>query len=113
MENCIFCKIIKGEIPSKKIYEDDEMIIICDIAPQKPIHYLMIPKTHFPTVDEMSKAQAEILGRCFYKLGKMKDDLGLSNGYRLIMNQGEDACQTVPHLHVHILAGEKMSEKMC
>ena len=113
MENCIFCKIIKGEIPSTKLYEDDEMIIIKDIAPQMPVHFLMIPKSHFPTVDEMSKAQAEILGRCFYKLGKMKKDLGLEGGYRLIMNQGADACQTVPHLHVHILAGEKMSEKMC
>jgi histidine triad (HIT) family protein len=113
MENCIFCKIIKGEIPSTKIYEDDEMIIIKDIAPQMPVHYLMIPKVHFATINDMDKAQAEILGRCFYKLGKMKDRLGLDSGYRLIMNQGKDACQTVPHLHVHILAGKTMSEKMC
>lgn len=113
MENCIFCKIIKGEIPSTKLYEDDEMIIIKDISPQMPVHFLMIPKEHFPTVDQMDKKQGEILGRCFYKLGKMKESLGLNGGYRLIMNQGENACQTVPHLHVHILAGEKMSEKMC
>lgn len=111
--DCIFCKIIKGEIPSTKLYEDDDMIIIKDVAPQMPIHYLMIPKSHFPTVDEMSVEQSEILGRCFYKLGMMREKLGLKDGYRLIMNQGKDACQTVPHLHVHILAGKEMSEKMC
>lgn len=113
MDNCIFCKIIKGEIPSTRLYEDDEMIIIKDVAPQMPIHYLMIPKEHFKTIDEMNAMQGEILGRCFYKLGQMKEKLGLTGGYRLIMNQGEDACQTVPHLHVHILAGKKLAEKMC
>ncbi|MBQ2714574.1 MAG: histidine triad nucleotide-binding protein [Clostridia bacterium] len=113
MENCIFCKIIKGEIPSVKLYENDEMIIIKDVAPQAPVHYLMIPKVHFKTIDEMNKEQSEILGRCFYTLGGLKEKLGLENGYRLIMNQGADACQTVPHLHVHILAGKKMEEKMC
>lgn len=113
MENCIFCKIIKGEIPSAKLYEDDDMIIIRDIAPQMPVHYLMIPKVHFKTVDEMTAEQGELLGKCFYVLGTLKEKLGLEKGYRLIMNQGEDACQTVPHLHVHILAGKKMDEKMC
>ena len=113
MENCIFCKIIKGEIPATKMFENDDMIIIKDISPQKPIHYLLIPKVHFKTVDEMSEEQGYLLGRCLYTLGTLKEELGLKNGYRLIMNQGADACQTVPHLHVHILAGEKMSEKMC
>lgn len=113
MENCIFCKIIKGDIPSTKLYEDQNMIIIKDIAPQAPVHYLMIPKVHFKTVDEMSTEQGELLGKCFYTLGTLKEKLGLSAGYRLIMNQGADACQTVPHLHVHILAGKKMDEKMC
>lgn len=111
--NCIFCKIIKGEIPSTKMYEDENMIIIKDISPQMPVHFLLIPKVHFPTVDQMSEEQGAILGKCLYKLGTLKEQLGLSGGYRLIMNQGNDACQTVPHLHVHILAGEKMSEKMC
>ncbi len=111
--DCIFCKIIKGDIPSTRVYEDDEMIIIKDIAPQMPIHLLMIPKVHFATVDQMTSEQGEILGRCFYKLGTMKEKLGLQDGYRLIMNQGANACQTVPHLHVHILAGELMQEKMC
>jgi diadenosine tetraphosphate (Ap4A) HIT family hydrolase len=111
--DCIFCKIIKGDIPSTKVYEDSDMIIIKDIAPQMPIHLLMIPKVHFATVDQMTMEQGEILGRCFYKLGTMKETLGLKDGYRLIMNQGANACQTVPHLHVHILAGELMQEKMC
>ena len=111
--DCIFCKIIKGDIPSTKVYEDSDMIIIKDIAPQMPIHLLMIPKVHFATIDQMTMEQGEILGRCFYKLGTMKDTLGLNDGYRLIMNQGANACQTVPHLHVHILAGELMQEKMC
>ena len=111
--DCIFCKIIKGDIPSTQVYEDNDMIIIKDIAPQMPIHLLMIPKVHFATIDQMTMEQGEILGRCFYKLGTMKETLGLNDGYRLIMNQGANACQTVPHLHVNILAGELMQEKMC
>lgn len=112
MENCIFCKIIKGEIPSDIVYSDDECIVIRDIAPQAPTHLLMIPKEHYATVVELNENRAAVLGRCMEKIGKLAVELGLTDGFRIIMNQGEDACQTVKHLHVHVLAGKKLSEKM-
>lgn len=109
---CVFCKIIAGEIPSTKMYEDEKMVIIKDIAPQAPIHFLMIPKTHFAEVSELDGEKAALLGECFRTLGTLKEKLGLQDGYRLIINCGENGCQTVPHLHVHILGGTKLSEKM-
>lgn len=112
MEDCIFCKIVAGEIPSKKRYEDEDMIIFEDIAPQAKIHLLMIPKDHFANVKELDNKRAELLGKCLMKLGTLTAELGLDGGFRLVINQGDDACQTVKHLHVHILAGEKLSEKM-
>ena len=109
---CVFCKIIAGEIPSTKVYEDEDMIIIKDINPQAKIHYLMIPKDHFSDITEMNEKQAATLSRMLLKLGKMTDELGLKNGFRIVSNKGEDGCQSVPHLHIHILGGEKLSEKM-
>ena len=109
---CIFCKIIAGEIPSTKVYEDEDMIIIKDINPQAKIHYLMIPKEHFADITEMNEKQTATLSRMLLKLGKMTDELGLQNGFRIVSNKGEDGCQSVPHLHIHILGGEKLSEKM-
>lgn len=112
MENCIFCKIIAGEIPSERVYEDEKMIIIKDIHPQAPVHLLMIPKTHYKDVTELDEQTAETLGECFLTLGRHIDEFGLKDGFRLIVNKGEAAGQTVWHLHVHILGGTKMSEKM-
>lgn len=112
MENCLFCKIIKGEIPSSKVYEDDEMLIFKDIAPQAKIHYLLVLKEHFANICEMTDEQAVTLARCLKKLSGMVDELGLQNGFRLVSNKGADACQSVEHLHIHILGGEKLSEKM-
>ena len=109
---CVFCKIIKGDIPSKKVYEDDNMIIIHDIEPQAKYHYLMIPKQHFANIIEMTDEQSLILGKCLKKLGELEDSLGLENGFRLISNKGANACQSVEHLHIHILGGEKLSIKM-
>lgn len=108
MENCIFCKIIAGEIPSTKVYEDDEILIFKDIAPLAKIHLLCVPKEHFAYVSELNEARAALLGRTFAKIGKLKDSLGLSDGYRLVVNQGENAGQTVHHLHIHILGGETL-----
>ena len=108
MENCIFCKIIAGEIPSAKVYEDDEMLIFKDISPIARIHLLCVPKTHFATIAELNAERAALLGRIFEKIGKLKDELGLSDGYRLVINQGENAGQTVHHLHIHILGGETL-----
>ncbi len=112
MENCIFCKIIKGEIPSTKVYEDDDMLIIKDINPQTKIHYLLLPKEHYANIMEMSDAQAAVLGRCLKKLSEIADELGLQGGFRLVSNKGKDACQSVEHLHIHILGGEQLADKM-
>lgn len=112
MNDCIFCKIIKGEIPSTKVYEDDDMVIIKDIAPQAPVHLLLLPKQHFANIIEMTDEQAQILGRCLKKLSTLVDDLGLKDGFRLISNKGAHACQSVEHLHIHILGGAQLTEKM-
>lgn len=112
MENCIFCKIIAGVIPSTKVYEDEDMLIIKDINPQAPVHLLLLPKQHYANIMEMSESQAQILAKCIKKLSTLTDKLGLKNGFRLISNKGSDACQSVEHLHIHILGGEKLTEKM-
>ena len=108
MENCIFCKIIKGEIPSTKVYEDDDMIIIKDIEPKAKNHFLCIPKSHFKLLEEMNEEQSKLVEQCLKKIPELKKELGLENGYRLVINQGDDAGQTVFHLHIHILSGQKM-----
>ena len=112
MEGCIFCKIIKGEIPSTKVYEDEDMVIIKDIAPQAPIHLLLLPKQHFANIIEMTDEQAVLVARCIKKLSTMTHELGLDGGFRLISNKGKDACQSVEHLHIHILGGAQLADKM-
>lgn len=113
MSDCIFCKIANGEIPSTKLYEDEDMIIIKDLNPQAPVHLLLIPKEHYANIIEMSDAQAQTLAKCVKKLSALTDQLGLQNGFRLVSNKGEDGCQSVGHLHIHILGGGKLSDLMC
>ena len=113
MDNCIFCKIVKGDIPSAKVYEDEDMIIIKDLNPQAPVHLLLIPKEHYANIVEMSDAQAQTLAKFLKKLSTLTDKLGLQNGFRLVSNKGEDGCQSVGHLHIHILGGRKLSDTMC
>lgn len=113
MDNCIFCKIVKGDIPSAKVYEDEDMIIIKDLNLQAPVHLLLIPKEHYANIVEMSDAQAQTLAKCLKKLSTLTDKLGLQNGFRLVSNKGEDGCQSVGHLHIHILGGRKLSDTMC
>ncbi len=108
MENCIFCKIIAGEIPSPRYYEDDKMIIIKDIQPQAKLHYLCIPKTHFALLSEMDEEKLELVKYCFKTIPTLEEKLGLQDGYRVIINQGENGGQTVAHLHIHLLGGEKL-----
>ena len=108
MNDCIFCKIRDGVIPSEKVYEDESMFIIRDIEPKAERHFLMIPKRHFKLLSEMTEQDSVSLGKCLKKIPKLSDLLGLSGGYRLVINQGDDAGQTVFHLHVHILTGQKM-----
>ncbi len=114
MEDCVFCKIIKGEIPSKKLYEDDDFLIFDNIAPKAKQHYLVIAKEHFATLAEMDDAKAILIGKLLKKIGELRKELGLEHGYKLVINQigelGNDAHQSVMHLHVHILAGEDMGE---
>lgn len=112
MTDCIFCKIANGEIPSKKFYEDDKFVIIADIAPQAKLHYLAIPKTHYADIVETVQKEPELLSHIFSKISELVETLGLQNGFRLITNRGEDGCQSVKHLHIHLLGGEKLAEKM-
>ncbi len=108
MDDCLFCKFAKGEIPVNKVYEDEDFIVIRDINPQAKNHFLAIPKTHFRLLSEMSENDAERLKRILKKIPTLEKELELKNGYRLVINQGDDAGQTVPHLHIHILSGQKM-----
>ncbi len=113
MENCIFCKIANGSIPSTKLYEDENMVIIKDLNPQAPVHLLLIPKEHYANIIEMSDTEAQTLAKCVKKLSTLTNELGLENGFRLVSNKGEDGCQSVNHLHIHILGGKKLDDKMC
>lgn len=107
-DKCIFCKIIKGEIPSAKAYEDDDMYVFKDIEPKAKVHLLAVPKTHFKLLSEMGEEEAALLSRMLLKIPKIAAQNGCNSGYRLIINQGDDAGQTVFHLHVHILGGEPL-----
>jgi len=107
-DNCIFCKIIEGKIPSAKVYEDDKMLVFKDIEPKAKVHLLAIGKDHFKLLSEMDEKRAELLKYMLLKIPKIAKANGLENGYRLVINQGEDAGQTVFHLHIHILGGEPL-----
>lgn len=109
MNDCLFCKFVSGEIPVDKVYEDNDMIIIRDINPQAKNHFLAIPRQHFKLIADATPEQTEIIGRCLKKISELSDLLELKNGYRLVINQGDDAGQTVFHLHIHILSGQKMN----
>ena len=109
MNDCVFCKIVCGEIPSQKLYEDDDRIVIRDIEPKANLHYLCIPKEHFALLSEMDEGRAELLKRCFQKISDLQKQLGLEDGYRIIVNQGENGGQTVLHLHIHVLGGERLT----
>lgn len=108
MNDCVFCKIIGGAIPSKRYYEDERMIVIADIDPKAAKHYLAIPKKHYKLLSEMTDADRDDLGRIFATISRLAPELGLGNGYRLVINQGDDAGQTVFHLHIHIMGGQTL-----
>ncbi len=109
MSDCIFCKIIKGEIPSKKLYEDDDMVAFFDVNPQAPIHFLVIPKRHIPSVMETNSDDAYLLGRLLYTAQHLAQEAGCDQkGMRIVINCKEDGGQTVDHLHVHVLGGRQM-----
>lgn len=112
MDGCLFCKIIAGEIPSAKVYEDDCMYAFRDINPQAPTHILVVPKEHIPSMDGVTAENSAIVAKIFEMIPKIAAQEGLTGGYRVISNCGPDACQTVKHLHFHILGGRQMADRM-
>ena len=110
--NCIFCKIIAGDIPSQKVYEDESIFAFRDINPQAPVHILVIPKAHIPSVDGVSAENSAVVAHIFEVIPQIAAAEGLANGYRVVSNCGSDAGQTVPHLHFHILGGTALSLEM-
>ena len=109
MSDCIFCKIVKGEIHSANVYEDDRILCFHDADPQAPVHVLIIPKKHIPSLDDVTEEDRDLLGDIMLKVKDLAKDLGLENGYRVVNNCGEDGFQTVRHLHVHLLGKRKMT----
>lgn len=107
-KNCVFCRICGGQIPSSKVYEDDKMLVFKDIEPKAKVHLLAIPKDHFKLLSEMDGVRAETVKYMLTKIPQIAKENGLENGYRLVINQGDDAGQTVFHLHIHILGGETL-----
>lgn len=110
-DNCLFCKIIEGVIPSTKVYEDEYCYAFNDINPQTPVHVIVVPKTHIASVLEIDDSNSLYVAKCFEAVKKIADSLGLE-GFRVINNCGEDGGQTVMHLHFHILGGKKLSDKI-
>lgn len=112
MENCLFCKIVKGDIPSNKVYEDEKILAFRDIAPMAPTHILVIPKCHIGSVAEVNAENAELVAHIFTVIPKIAEAEGLTGGFRVVSNCGPDAGQTVHHLHFHILGGKQLSTEM-
>lgn len=106
--DCIFCKLAAGEIPSQKVYEDEELLAFHDLEPQAPVHVLIIPKKHIASMDSCADEDTALLGRLLNKVRHIAGELGLTNGYRLVNNCGPDGMQTVQHLHFHLLGKRQM-----
>ena len=109
MENCLFCKIAAGQIPSNKLYEDDTLLAFYDIDPQAPVHFLVIPKQHVDSAACLTENDAALVGHIFAVIAKIAADLNLENGYRVVTNVGEDGGQSVKHLHFHVLAKRSLA----
>jgi len=110
--NCIFCEIIKGNIPSSKVYENEYVYAFRDINPQAPVHILVVPKEHISSVDEITAENSALVSKIFEAIPEIAKAEKLSGGYRVITNCGADACQSVKHLHFHILGGAQLGERM-
>ena len=110
--DCLFCKIVAGEIPSTKVYEDEQVLAFRDIAPQAPTHILVIPKTHISGCDGVRAENSAVVAHIFEVIPQIAAAEGLKGGYRVVSNCGPDAGQTVPHLHFHILGGNQLALEM-
>ena len=110
MENCIFCKIIRGEIPSKKVFEDEQLLVIEDVTPQAPLHLLILPKKHFINCLDMTTQEDALVGYVFRKAGEIAHEKGYAgSGFRIVQNNGAGAGQSVFHIHFHLLAGRNLA----
>ena len=105
MDDCLFCKIVRGEIPSKKIFEDELVYVFEDIEPTAPIHYLVIPKEHISKLDEIDESNSAVIAHIYEVISKLAKELNLKDGFRVVSNCGESAGQSVFHIHFHLLAG--------
>ena len=112
MDNCLFCKIIAGDIPSGKVYEDEYVYAFRDINPQAPVHVLVVPKKHISCALEIDGENSVYVAKCFEAIAKIAKAEGLENGFRVVNNCGEDGGQSVMHLHFHLIGGEKFAEKI-
>lgn len=112
MSDCLFCKIIAGEIPSSKVYEDETVFAFRDIAPQAPTHILVVPKVHISDCSGITAENSAVAAHIFEVIPQIARAEGLENGYRVVSNCGPDAGQTVPHLHFHILGGRQLALEM-
>ena len=106
--DCVFCKIVNGEIPAKKVYEDEKTLAFYDLEPQAPVHILIIPKTHIASIDEINSENSDEIAAIFEVAAKVARQLSLDDGYRVVSNTGKDGGQTVAHLHFHLLAGRAL-----
>lgn len=110
MSDCIFCKIIAGEIPCKKLYEDEKVLAFYDINPEAPVHFLVIPKEHIASLNEVNEENKEIFAHIFMTINKLVKEVGISeDGYRVVTNCGVQGGQTVGHIHFHVLGGRNLS----
>ena len=113
MDNCVFCKILKGEIPSEKVYEDEDVIAFKDINPVTPIHILVIPKKHIATLLDVTEEDSHLISKIFVAINKIAKQSGIEkNGFRIVANCGKDSGQEVMHIHFQLLAGQKMGPKI-
>lgn len=112
MDDCIFCKIAAGEIPSKTVYEDDMVKAFCDIKPCAPVHFLVIPKTHISSVSGITAENSAVVAHIFEVIAKLAKEMKLDAGYRVVSNCGDAAGQTVHHLHFHVLSGRDLTLSM-
>ncbi|MBQ4327038.1 MAG: histidine triad nucleotide-binding protein [Clostridia bacterium] len=110
--DCLFCKIVAGDIPSSKVYEDEYAYAFRDINPQAPVHILIVPKEHIPSVDGINSSNSAVVAKIFEAIPKIAAQEDLGGGYRVISNCGDNACQSVKHLHFHIVGGAQLSEQM-
>lgn len=114
MSDCLFCKIINGEVPSKKVYEDEYVYAFEDIAPAAPIHILFVPKVHIPDASKITPENSAVVAKIYEAIAMVAKEKGIdSSGFRVVANCGENAGQTVFHLHFHLIGGQKLSLKMC